>query len=88
MLYMLMQQKQNNKSAVVGASNPDTATVVFDKANIDDMNKQIEVFEKSIATMKDSLYKISDAIEKGPRIRDINDKLEKAILERNIKGTK
>lgn len=78
----------NNKSAVVGASNPDTATVVFDKANIDDMNKQIEVFEKSIATMKDSLYKISDAIEKDSRIRDINDKLEKAILERNIKGTK
>lgn len=88
LIAMSSTSESSNKSAVAGFVSPETAATTTYKISIEDIRKQREVFSTKIKEMKKNLQELSDSVEKSSKVREINEKLEKAIKEKNFKGVK
>ena len=68
--------------------SPETAATTTYKISVEDVRKQRELFSTKVKEMKKNLMEISESVEKSSKVREINEKLEKAIKEKNFKGVK
>lgn len=85
---MSSTSENSNKSAVAGYASPETAATTTYKISVEDVRKQRELFSTKVKEMKKNLIEISESVEKSSKVREINEKLEKAIKEKNFKGVK